>query len=114
MKIAILDVYNHDIGLKLLFPESDYFIIFNDKSKEINQKNNNIIPSYELSRLVELNLYDYIFIIIPLYDLISDTKFYKGESARQIISSVNYIIRNRSAKKYVYLITTTMIMIQLN
>ena len=27
-KIAIIDCYNQDIGLKILFPEADYFIKF--------------------------------------------------------------------------------------
>ena len=39
MKIAIIDGVNQDIGLKILFPEADYFI-YNmeiDKSKSIEQ-----------------------------------------------------------------------------
>jgi hypothetical protein len=29
-KIAILDINNHDIGLKILFPNADYYIFYND------------------------------------------------------------------------------------
>jgi len=71
MKIAIIDAVNQDIGLKILFPEADYFIN-NDEEITINNRlisysRYNINVNKDWSNINDLN-YDYLFIIIALYD----------------------------------------------
>jgi len=72
-KIAILDFNNHDVGLKILFPEADYFIL----EKDIDRPH--IYSKYGI-KIIEHgkdldvfehicnNKYDYLFIIAPLYN----------------------------------------------
>jgi hypothetical protein len=38
MRIAILDTFNQDIGLKILFPEASYYI-FNSEESTIHHRN---------------------------------------------------------------------------
>ena len=73
MRIAILDSVNQDIGLKILFPEADYFI-HNSEDSTIHDRYDsyrhyNFTPSNDLSRINDNN-YDCLFIIIALYDIL--------------------------------------------
>lgn len=90
-KIAILDVGNQDIGLKILFPDADYYIFNNDT----HDKTNNIIKyniniNYNLDNINNYN-YDYLFIIISLFDFRNDFNF---------LNKLNSII-NRNFKKVI-------------
>jgi hypothetical protein len=67
MRIAVIDGVNQDIGLNILFPEADYFINNIETDKSLNMKNYNINPHYDWSKINDSN-YDYLFIIISLYD----------------------------------------------
>lgn len=76
MKIAIIDGVNQDIGLNILFPTADYYIINTELDKSENIKKYSILPKYNLENINDKN-YDYLFIIIALYDAKPGTKFYK-------------------------------------
>jgi hypothetical protein len=95
MKIAIIDIYNQDIGLKILFPDSDYYIfrIESDRSESLKKFNINI--RYDIENINDKN-YDTIFIIASLYDSKIQTNFFKQytydsiEKIKQIITQNNF------------------------
>jgi len=99
MKIAIIDGVNQDIGLKILFPEAeaDYFINNTEVDKTESLKKYNIIPQYDWSTVNDKN-YDYLFIIISLYDAKLGTKFFK-QNIYDILNRENEIINNNNFKK---------------
>lgn len=75
-KIAIIDFYNQDVGLKILFPEADYFILEEEFDRNIVNSRYNIQPIVHNKHLdvfyhIINNNYDCIFIIAPLWDAIS-------------------------------------------
>lgn len=80
MRIAIIDCMNHDIGLKILFPESHYYICASeiDKSKSYDKYNFKPIL-LENYTSVTSSKYDVIFIVVALYDTLPTTKFYKPQ-----------------------------------
>jgi hypothetical protein len=102
MKIAILDSVNHDIGLKVLFPDADYFI-HNDEESTIHDRNNsynyyNFSPDKDLSKINDSN-YDCLFIIIALYDIIPSHYFI--QHIKNIFEKIKEIINNNKFKKVV-------------
>ena len=75
-KIAIIDFYNQDVVLKILFPEAEYFILQEEFDRSVVNSKYNIIPIVHNKNLnvfnhVINNNYDSIFIIAPLWDSIS-------------------------------------------
>jgi hypothetical protein len=92
MKIAIIDGVNQDIGLKILFPNADYFIYTKD-----NQKHNNLNIRTDTNNITDKN-YDYIFIIISLYDTKINTRFYK-QNINDMLNKELEIIKNNNFKK---------------
>ena len=92
MRIAIFDSVNQDIGLKILFPQGDYYINNVEESTIIN-----IIISNEYYK-IQNNLYynnitdksyDILLIIITIYDIIDDTKLNIKSIYNNIISIIN-------------------------
>lgn len=67
MKIAIIDGLNQDMGLKILFPEADYFINRIQFDKTSCLQKYNIEMKTDWSIINDKN-YDYLFVIIALYD----------------------------------------------
>lgn len=70
-KIAIIDFKNQDVGLKILFPESDYFILEEEFDRTRINKKYNIIPiihnkDVNVFETIKNN-YDNLFIISPIY-----------------------------------------------
>jgi hypothetical protein len=70
-KIAIIDFINQDVGLKILFPESDYFILEQEFDRTRINKKYNIIPiihnkDVNVFEAIKTN-YDNLFIIAPIY-----------------------------------------------
>jgi hypothetical protein len=70
-KIAIIDFKNQDVGLKILFPESDYFILEEEFDRTRINKKYNIIPiihnkDVNIFEAIKNN-YDNLFIIAPIY-----------------------------------------------
>ena len=97
MRIAVIDGVNQDIGLNILFPEADYFINNTESDKSSNMKANNIIPNYDWSRLNDTN-YDYLFIVISLYDAKPGTRFFK-QNIYDILQRELKIINENNFKK---------------
>ena len=67
MRIAIIDGVNQDIGIKILFPEADYFINNTEIDKSNSFNKYNIHPNYDWSTINDQN-YDYLFIVISSFD----------------------------------------------
>jgi hypothetical protein len=72
-KIAIIDFFNHDLGIKLLFPESDLYILKEHANRDgiyrkynishfLHQKDGDIFDKINQKK------YDFLFVIAPLYD----------------------------------------------
>ena len=103
MRIAILDGVQQDIGLKILFPQADYFIdnIGYSGVGEFDKRES--IKKYNIDVKTDLNLindknYDYLFIIISLYDAYKGRKFFKNE-IYSIMQKEMKIIDNNNFKK---------------
>ena len=101
MRIAIFDIANQDIGLKLIFPESDYYVglVELDKSESYKKYNISILQDY--TKINDKN-YDCVFIICSLYDILEDTKFYKP-NYRTIYSNFINNVLNKNNFNYVCL-----------
>jgi hypothetical protein len=97
MRIAILDAVNQDIGLKILFPEADYFV-HNSEDATIHDRCNsynyyNFTPETDLYKINDTN-YDYLFIIIALYNIVSGPHF--TENIKNIFEKTRTIINNNN------------------
>jgi hypothetical protein len=92
MKLAIIDGMHQDIGLKLLFPEADYYIHTQD-----NTKKHNIQLNRNWSNITDQN-YDFLFIVISLYDAKPGTKFFK-QDVHAILQKELEIINSNNFKK---------------
>ena len=68
MNISILDYFNHDTGLKILFNEADYYIVENKNKNE---------PYQYFKSFDDMKKYDHLFIITPTFDAIN---FYNNKS----------------------------------
>lgn len=97
MKIAIIDGVNQDIGLKILFPEADYYINNVEVNKNESLKKYNIVMKTDWENINDKQ-YDYLFIIISLYDSKKGTKFYK-QNIYNILHKELDIINNNNFKK---------------
>jgi hypothetical protein len=97
MKIAVIDGVNQDIGLNILFPEADYFINNVELDKSNNMKKYNITPKYDWSQINDKN-YDYLFIIIALYDAKPGTRFFK-QNIYYILQRQIKIVNDNNFKK---------------
>ena len=96
MKIAIIDGVNQDIGLKILFPESDYFINNTEQDKSASFIKYNIKPSTNWSTINDTN-YDILFVVIALYDAYPGTPFYK-ENIANILNKILNIVNTNNFK----------------
>jgi hypothetical protein len=65
MKIAIIDILNQDLGIKIIFPEAEYFVFYDEFDKDKGLKRYNINKRYDIENINDKN-FDYLFIIIPL------------------------------------------------
>lgn len=97
MKIAIIDGVNQDIGLKILFPEADYFINNTEINKISSLNKYNIEIKSNWNTITDKN-YDYLFIVIALYDAKPGVKFYK-QNIYDILQKELEIINNNNFKK---------------
>ena len=68
MRIAIIDIVNQDIGLKIIFPEAEYFIIYDEFNKDDALNRYKINKRYDIENINDNN-FDYLFLIIPLYNI---------------------------------------------
>ena len=97
MRIAVIDGVNQDIGLNILFPEADYYINNTELDKSNNMRSHNINPKYDWSLINDTN-YDYLFIVIALYDAKPGTKFFK-QNIYDILQKEIKIINENNFKK---------------
>lgn len=79
MKIAIIDTINQDVGLKILFPDSDYFSIVEqfDRTVYYNRYNFNCRRDIET---INSEIYDTLFVISPLYNTLKQYKLQENTS----------------------------------
>lgn len=99
-KIAVIDVVHQDIGLNILFPEADYYTIINqiDKSKNLNKYG--IKLRSDIENITDKN-YDYLFIIISLYDTVEETPFWCefNKNLRNILNDLLKKVNENNFKK---------------
>ena len=96
MKIAIIDGVHQDIGLKMLFPSADYYIHTEDKNKvhdiQLNQNWSNITDQN----------YDFLFIVIALYDAKPNTNFFKQDIHTILQKELEIINTNNFKKVFIF------------
>jgi len=97
MRIAIIDTANQDIGLKILFPEADYFVIYDEIDKSQSLKKYNINKRYDIENINDTS-YDCLFIIIALYDAIPGSVFHK-QNIEKGLHKILDIVNNNDFKK---------------
>jgi hypothetical protein len=71
MRIAIIDNINEDIGLKILFPEADYYICKEKIDKTLSYNYYNFRPLTNIENITDKN-YDILFVFMPVRHVIND------------------------------------------
>jgi len=71
MKIAILDNKNEDIGLKILFPEADYYYCSTTSDRNDSYLYYNFTPRLDTQNITDNN-YDVLFVIMPVRHVLND------------------------------------------
>lgn len=99
MKIAILDTINQDIGLKILFPEADYYM-HNDEdctrySRSLSYSKYNFSPCKDLTKINDIN-YDYLFIILATYNILPTHYFI--QNIKNVFQKITEIIDKNNFK----------------
>jgi len=92
--IAIIDFFNQDIGLKILFKDANYFILHKEFDRiPLYTKYNfqPIIHNIDLSVFehIDSSKYDTLLIIVPLYDSL---KAYNNKNKPSIQKIHNYLL----------------------
>jgi hypothetical protein len=101
-KTAIIDCYNQDIGLKILFSEADYYIKFVEFKEKISSINYyNIIPKFDFDSITDAN-YDTLFIIFPLYNIVSNTPYFNNKDLMFYNEIIEIINRNNFKKVFLF------------
>jgi hypothetical protein len=70
MKIAILDNGNEDIGLKILFPEADYYYCSTSIDRSDSYKYYGFQPKSDTKNITDNN-YDVLFVIMPVRHILN-------------------------------------------
>lgn len=71
MRIAILDNKNEDIGLKILFPEADYFYCSTTSDRTDSYTYYGFQPRLDTENITDSN-YDILFVIMPVRHILND------------------------------------------
>lgn len=71
MRIAILDNKNEDIGLKILFPDADYYYCSTTSNRNESYSYYNFQPRTDTSTITDSN-YDVLFVIMPVRHILND------------------------------------------
>jgi len=101
-KTAIIDCYNQDIGLKILFPEADYYIKFVEFKEKIPSMNYyTILPQFDFNRITDEN-YDYLFIIFPLYNIVPNTPYFNTKDLMFYNEIIAIINKNKFKKVFLF------------
>jgi len=103
-KTAIIDMKNQDIGLKILFPEADYFILEEEFDRTRLNTKYNITPiihnkPVNAFEYITNNKYDDLFIIIPLYNSLERynnkiNSFFNKTTQNYLLEIINLIKSN--------------------
>ena len=101
MRIAVIDGVNQDIGLNILFPEADYYINNTELDKSNNMRSHNINPKYDWSLINDKN-YDFLFIVISLYDAKPGTRFFKPNIYDILQRELKIINQNNFKKIFIF------------
>jgi hypothetical protein len=101
MRIAIIDGVNQDIGLNILFPDAHYYINNTELGKSHNMISHNISPIYDWCQINDKN-YDYLFIIIALYDAKPGTTFFKQNIYDILQREIKIINENNFKKVFIF------------
>jgi len=96
MNIAIIDGLNQDIGLKILFPEADYFIKHSELDRTKSYSLYNFQPNTDWSNITDKN-YNILFVVISLYDTLKQFDYFQ-QSVYDILQTVLQIIDNNNFK----------------
>ena len=87
MKIAVLDNKNEDIGLKILFPEADYYYCSTTSDRSESYLYYNFQPRLDTQNITDAN-YDILFVIMPVRHVLNDE-----EAVRDIRGNYENIIK---------------------
>jgi hypothetical protein len=101
MRIAVIDGMNQDIGLNILFPNADYYIHGAEIDKSHSFRKYNIRPNTDWSQITD-NRYDYLFIIIALYDAKPGTRFFKQNIYDILQKEIKVINQNNFKKIFIF------------
>jgi len=101
MRIAVIDGVNQDIGLNILFPDAHYYINNTELDKSHNMRARNILPIYDWSLINDKN-YDYLFIVISLYDAKPGTRFFKQNIYDILQREIKIINENNFKKVFIF------------
>lgn len=101
MRIAVIDGVNQDIGLNILFPDAHYYINNTELDKSHNMRSHNISPIYDWSLINDKN-YDYLFIVIALYDAKPGTRFFKQNIYDILQREIKIINENNFKKVFIF------------
>ena len=71
MRIAILDNKNEDIGLKILFPEADYYYCSTTSNRRDSYLHYNFTPKLDTKNITDNN-YDILFVVMPVRHILND------------------------------------------
>lgn len=104
-RIAIIDFLNQDIGLKILFPEADYFILEEEYDRSMIYSKYNINPIVDNKDTIVLdtvksNDYDTLLIIAPLYDALKTYNnkpkdcFISDKTCTKLVNTIKLIKKN--------------------
>lgn len=102
MKICIIDNKNEDIGLKILFPEADYFVCdehFNEYRKD-SYDYYKFTPNLNLAYIND-KIYDILFVVMPLRHIINDEIAVK-DIRSNYETKIKPIIENNSFKHIIF------------
>jgi len=95
MKIAIIDGINQDIGLKILFPEADYYINNAQFDRSYSYNMFNIIPITDWNMINDIN-YDILFVLFPFYDIVPC--HYYNQHCKDVFDKIMKVIDNNNFK----------------
>lgn len=103
--IAIIDFQNQDIGLKILYPEADYYILEEQWDRTKLNSKYKISPIIHKKHLdvyqtVTSKKYDTLFVIAPLYDVVQNyngkknVDFFRENTFHKLQETIPFIKNN--------------------
>lgn len=102
MKIAIIDIAQTDLGLKILYPEADYYNLFEKYDMKDNIQRYNIECKKDIENITD-DKYDYLFIIVLYLGGViegaqEEAKFYRNN----FLKILDIINKNNFKKVFIF------------